>query len=144
MLAWALWLGGLVTLFIAVTSLFHTFAADKALAGTAAAGVFRRFESYQLVLAAVAVLAAAAWRMTASDSPRRKTVLLILLVVAAAVAAVSTFFVSNQIHHLRELHETTSTRFRTLHQLSMTLYLAETVVLLLAAMALPANPHGNR
>ena len=61
-LAWALWFGGAVMVFVTAGSLFATFAPDKVTAGTAAAGVFRTWERYQLVLAAVALVLTVAWR----------------------------------------------------------------------------------
>jgi hypothetical protein len=137
-LAWALWFGGLITLFLAVTSLFDTFSADRALAGTAAAGIFRRFESYQLFLAAVAVVAAALWRV--SDpvvSPRRRTIVLMLLALSAGMALVSTFVVSNRIENLRQNGLTDTPEFRRLHGLSMTAYSAESLTLLVAGLLLP-------
>src|SRR6476619_3294704 len=122
-LAWALWFGGLITLFLAVTSLFDTFAPDRHLAGTAAAGIFRRFEFYQLGLAAVAVVAAALWRMSEPHvSPLRRTVVLALLASAAGMALVSMFAVSNRIENLRQNRLTDTAGFRRLHGLSMTVY----------------------
>lgn len=137
-LAWALWFGGLITLFLAVTSLFDTFAPDRYLAGTAAAGIFRRFEFYQLVLAAVAVVAAALWR--ASDgaaAPLRRTLVLALLASAAGMALVSMFAVSNRIENLRQNKLTDTPEFRRLHGLSMTVYSAEALTLLAAGVFLP-------
>jgi hypothetical protein len=137
-LAWALWFGGLITLFLAVTSLFDTFAPDRHVAGTAAAGIFRRFEFYQLALAAVAVVAAALWR--ASDgaaAPYRRTLVLILLALAGGMALVSKFAVSNRIENLRENKLTDTPEFRRLHGLSMTVYSGEALTLLVAGLLLP-------
>ena len=136
-LAWGLWFGGIITLFLAVTSLFDTFAPDRALAGTAAAGVFHRFEFYQLVLAAVAVAAAAGLRATRPPVPGRRTLLLVLLALAAGTALVSTLLVSSRIHRLREARMTDTPQFRRLHGMSMTVYLAESLFLLGAGLALP-------
>ena len=136
-LAWGLWFGGVLTLFLAVTSLFDTFAPDRALAGTAAAGVFRRFEFYQLVLAAAAVVAAAVWRLSAPAAPRRRTVLLVLLALAAGTAVTSAFAVSRRIEMLRGQKQTNTLEFRRLHGVSMALYTAEAVVLLGAGVVLP-------
>jgi hypothetical protein len=136
-LAWGLWFGGLITLFLAVTSLFETFAPDRHLAGTAAAGLFRRFEFYQLVLAAVAVVAAALWRASDWAAPLRRTFVLVLLALAAGTALVSTFAVSNRIENLRENKLTDTPEFRRLHGLSMTVYSAEALTLLVAGLLLP-------
>ena len=136
-LAWGLWFGGVILVFLAVTSLFDTFAPDRALAGTGAAGIFRRFEFYQLVLAAVAVVAAAAWRAFDPSPPARRTVLLVVLALAAGMALVSTFVVSNRIERLRRAKATDTPQFRRLHGLSMTVYTAEAAVLLVAGLLLP-------
>jgi hypothetical protein len=136
-LAWGLWFGGVITLFLAVTSLFDTFKPDRALAGTAAAGIFRRFEFYQLVLAAVAVSAAALLRASRHAALGRRTLLLVLLALAAGTALTSTLVVSSRIEHLRQSRLTDTPEFRRLHGLSMAVYLAEAGLLLAAGLALP-------
>ena len=135
-LAWGLWFGGIMTLFLAVTSLFNTFAPDRALAGTAAASVFRKFERYQLVLAAVTIVAAVAWRMAPSARRGAKTAVLVFVLLAAVLAPVSTFGVSARIGELRTQGLTATGEFRRLHGISMALYATEAVVLLLAGLAL--------
>jgi len=136
-LAWGLWFGGIMMLFLAVTSLFDTFDPDKALAGTAAAGIFRRFEFHQLVLAAVAVGAATVLRVSSAGGARRLTVLLVLLALAAGTALVSTLAVSSRIEGLRRDRLTDTPQFRRLHGLSMAVYTAEAALLLAAGLALP-------
>jgi hypothetical protein len=143
-LAWGLWFGGVLAVFLAVTSLFDTFAPDRALAGTAAAGVFRRFEFYQLVLAAAAVVAAAVWRLSAPAAPRRLTALLVLLALAAGTAGTSTFAISRRIETLRGQKQTTTPEFRRLHGVSMALYTAEALVLLGAGVVLPGALRSGR
>lgn len=136
-LAWGLWFGGVVMVFLAVTSLFETFAPDRALAGTAAAGVFRRFEFYQLFLAAVAVVGSAVWRGFAPQGPRRPTILLVLLALAAGTALTSTFAVSSRIERLREQRLTDTPQFRRLHGVSMSVYTGQAALLLAAGLVLP-------
>ena len=136
-LAWGLWFGGIITLFLAVTSLFATFAPDKSLAGTAAAGIFRRFEFYQLLLAAVAVAAAAVWRASSSPRAGRATLLLVLLALAAGEALTSTLVVSSRIERLREARLTDTPQFRRLHGVSMTVYASEAGLLAVAGLVLP-------
>ena len=135
-LAWALWFGGLITLFLSVTSVFATFAPDRSLAGTAAAGIFQRFEVYQLVLAAIAVTAAAVWRAS-SAGPGRGTLLLVLLALAAGTALTSTLLVSSRIDDLRKSRLTDTPQFRRLHGISMTVYTAEAALLGMAGLVLP-------
>lgn len=136
-LTWALWFGGIVTVLLAVTSLFKTFAPDRTLAGAAAAGIFRRFEFYQLVLAAVAVLSATAWRTIERAGSGRKTLLLVLLLASGTLATVSTFVVSRRIEDLRRQRLTDTPEFRRLHGASMAVYLCEAAALLAAGAVLP-------
>jgi hypothetical protein len=137
-LAWGLWCGGIVMVFIAVTSIFSTFAPDRTVAGTAAAGVFRRFETYQLVLAAVAVVSAALlWRKSDRPGAGARAGLLALLVLAGVLALASTFAVSRRIHALRIQGLTQTDEFRRLHGISMAVYATEAVVLLVAGVMLP-------
>ena len=135
-LAWGLWFGGIVMVFIAVTSLFRTFAPDRTLAGTAAAGVFRRFEAYQLALGAVAIVAAVAWRAADRAARGRKAVLIALLLLAAVAAVASTFVVSRRIEALRQTHLTGTPEFSRLHGTSMMVYTSEAAVLLVAGLVL--------
>ena len=67
-MTWALWMGGLVTVFIVVKSLFVTFDSDHTIAGLAASGVFARFNRYQLVLAAIALVGSFFWRIQSRRS----------------------------------------------------------------------------
>src|SRR5687768_2143724 len=58
--AWALWLGGLMTLFLMVS---HLFSADRNTAVVAAPRMFLAFERYQILLAAALLVASAVWRL---------------------------------------------------------------------------------
>src|SRR5689334_17373126 len=59
-LAWALWLGGLVTLFLTVVTLFRF---DRTIAIQTAPQVFLMWERYQLALAACALVTSFALRL---------------------------------------------------------------------------------
>lgn len=165
-LALGLWLGGVVMLLLAVSSLFHTFvdqpttaqslipygvmlegAAEHAplkrvLAGTAASGVFHRFELYQLALAAVALTATLAWRIV--GPPRFKTALFCLLGLATVAAVTNTAVITPRIEGMRvealRRGADVSKRpgFGRLHGISMAVYAAESAVLLIAGLVLPA------
>ena len=137
-LAWGLWFGGIVMVFLAVTSLFQTFAPDRTLAGTAAAGVFRRFEIYQLALAAVAIVAAVAWRMVDRSHRARKAAIIALLFLATNTALISTLAISSRIEALRKSHQTDTAEFRRLHGRSMMAYTGEAAFLLAAGLVLPS------
>jgi hypothetical protein len=136
-LAWGLWFGGLVTLFMAVTSLFQTFGTQRSIAGMGAASIFRRFELFQLALAAAALLATLAWRMIAGRSGV-KVGILALMSVATVLAMVETAVVARKIEALRGQGDTQSAQFKKLHGGSMALYVGETVLLLAAGLLLPS------
>jgi uncharacterized membrane protein len=136
-LAWALWFGGLLTLFIAVQSLFATFGDQRSIAGSGAAGIFRRFELFQLTLAAAGLLAMLAWRILSGRS-KLKVAILALMSLATVCAIVETAFVSRAIDRLRSEGQTQTTEFRKLHGQSMMLYVGEAGLLLVAGLLLPS------
>lgn len=135
--AWALWFGGVITLFLAVVSLFRTFAADRAMAGTAAAGVFHAFDRYQLVLAAVLLPLAVVWRLY-RGATRLKTALFGLFALATVLAVTSAAAVTPRIEALRRQGDTASARFKSLHGVSSTLYLSQAILLLAGGFVLTA------
>lgn len=138
-LAWALWFGGIVMVFVTVMSLSATFAARREDFGAAAAGVFGRFEVFQLALAAAALLATLAWRMLSARS-RLKTALLACFAAATVLAVVGTTTVTPRIEAMRARGEIDAQRqrFGMLHGISSSIYLGEAVVLLVAGLLLPA------
>src|ERR1700722_12885738 len=90
----SLWLGGLVMMFIAVPTLFQTFAAARPMAGAAAAGIFHAFERYQLILAAIGLITTFGWRLISGKrAAKLKTVAFTLLSLATVAAASSTLFI---------------------------------------------------
>ena len=137
-MAWALWLGGLVTLFISVTALF---AHSHDLAVEAAPVLFLRFEKYQLALAAGSIAAMLLWQVQGSS--RSKTAILLLMTLAAGCAAYSTASVTPAIERLRAMHQTQTDEFRSLHGRSMVIYLSETILLAMAGVAIPAAVGGG-
>src|SRR5437868_4635908 len=64
MLAWALWLGGLITLFLCVITLFHH---NRSSAIDAAPVLFVNFERYQLILAALGLTCTVTWRIVSKN-----------------------------------------------------------------------------
>jgi hypothetical protein len=136
---WALWLGGLVMIFIAVPALFRTFANARPVAGNAAAGIFHAFERYQLVLAAIGLITTFVWRLVSGNrGAMLKTACFGLLSLATVAAASSTLFVTPNIEAMRLVGETYGPAFGRLHGLSMSLYFFESVVLLIAGLLLPS------
>jgi hypothetical protein len=169
-IAWALWFGGVVMLLLAVSSLFHTFVHEptvealapfgvsteaaavpnsplrRVLAGSAAGGVFHRFERYQLAVAAVALLATFGWRLTGGGPPRLKTALFALLALATVAAVVNTTRVTPRVdairvEALRRGQDVSlspkKAEFGKLHGISMAVYTTEAALLLLAGLVLP-------
>jgi hypothetical protein len=136
-LAWSLWFGGAVMVFIAATSLFSTFAPDRATAGRAAAGVFRTWERYQLILAAVALVLTVVWRAL-PGAPKLKTAVFSFFAVATLLGVYSTMQVTPRINAMRRDGLTMADpQFRRLHGRSNTLYTAGAAALLGAGVLLP-------
>src|SRR5712671_601393 len=129
MLAWALWLGGLVTLFICVMTLFSK---EHALAQQAAPLLFLAFEKFQLIIAAIALTSTFAWRLSSH------TVLLnslfIVLALASIGAAFSPMYFTKKMEILRAEGRQKSPEFQRLHGQSMMIYCGETGLLLIGGM----------
>jgi uncharacterized membrane protein len=135
-LTWGVWIGGLVGVFLAVTSLNQTFADDRGLFGTAASGVFARFERVQLGVAAAALALTFAWRIC-RGTPTLKTVLFALFGLSTVAAVVETTYVAPKINQLRQAAQTDTPQFRKLHGTSMMLYTGSLGVLAIAGAVLP-------
>ena|SRR5258705_11548216 len=141
LLGWSLWLGGLITLFISVTTLFRR---DHALAQQAAPHLFLVFEQYQLILAAVALTSTFAWRL--SSRIMLLNMMFLMLALAALGAVASPMYFTKRMESLREQGRTNSPEFRKLHGQSMGVYTGEAVLLLIgglilfAALKKPASP----
>lgn len=132
---WALWFGGLVTLFLAVAAIFKALP-ERALAGQAAANVFHWFERYQLGLAALALIAALGWRLMKPAASR--TLLFLLFALATVGAVTNTAVITPKIQAMRVQRETDTEQFKKLHGQSSMVYVGQTLVLALAGLALPA------
>ena len=132
MLSAALWLGGLLALFLFVQTLF---AKSRPLAAEAAPVLFNVFERYQLVLAAIAVLAAIGWRMLS----RQWLILIILgLLTLATIGAIAgPLAITSQMEALRAQGLSGTADFRRLHGYSMIVYVGQTILLASAAVLLP-------
>lgn len=137
LLAWGLWFGAIVMVFVSVTSLFTTFADQRPIAGAAAAGIFRRFEGLQLVAAAVSLPAAVGVRFLGTRT-RAATIVAALLFLAATGALLSTFVLTPRIDGFRrEGVPATSDAFKKLHRASSTVYTAQAALLLITGLLLP-------
>ncbi|MGD0461258.1 MAG: hypothetical protein ABSB74_02100 [Tepidisphaeraceae bacterium] len=131
-IAWALWFGGLASLFLLVTRLFTE---DRQTALKAAPRMFLAFERYQLLLAMAALLGAVVWRIRAKSL--RVTVLFWMLAAASLPAALGPMLLTGPMEQLRLRGQSSSPQFKKLHGESMIVYCAETLVLLAAGLTLP-------
>jgi Domain of unknown function (DUF4149) len=131
-LAWALWLGGLASLFLFVTTLFRN---DHEQAAHTAPQLFLAFERYQIILAAVSVVGTLAWRWT-NRSALLDTIL-ILFALATALSVLSSSVLTPRILQFAAEGETHTPEFLKAHGESMLAYTTETALLLIAGLILP-------
>jgi len=137
LLAWGLWFGAIVMVFVTVTSLFTTFADERHVAGAAAAGVFRRFETFELIVAPVGLLAAMLLRGR-SASRWSATLVAVLLALSALGASASHFYLTPRIDELRRQGvPSSSEQFKSLHGQSSMVYASQAALLLAAGLLLP-------
>jgi hypothetical protein len=137
-LAWALWFGGLITLFLAVNSVFASFGDRRDAAGVVTTAIFQRFERYQLILAAILLASLIGWRAIARSTASRIAIILVTLATVGAVS--STTFVSPRIDAMRVERRTAEPAFRRLHGLSMLVYVGQTILLAGAGIAMTLAP----
>jgi di/tricarboxylate transporter len=131
----ALWLGGIVFLFIGVATLFRTFPRPASdVAPQAAPALFHVWERYQLVLAAVVLVAVFAWYVL--TRARRLIVLFLMLALAAVGGVVSTTLITPRIDQMREAGQSGTPRFRALHARSMQCYVAQAALLMASVLML--------
>ena len=131
--AWGLWFGGMVALFLFVSYLFVT---ERKTAMVAAPKMFAVFETYQLFVAALALIGAALWRLM---SPGRAaiTFIFMMLALAAVGTIVSALAIRGPMEKLRLQAQTTSPEFQRLHKMSERLYVAQAVALLAGGVIIP-------
>lgn len=144
-LAWGLLFGGLLAVFLAVTTIFAQLNPDQTDAGRAAAGrvaaaVFGKFEPVMLAAGLVAVLAAAG--LLAVQKPRAgrpsRWALLGLFVAALVLAGLSNRVISPRINAMRLAGQTHSPEFKSLHGQSMLVYVGIAGLTTVAGLVLPA------
>lgn len=128
----ALWLGGLVTLFICLMSVF---AYNRGIGAQVGPVLFSKFEPYQLGLAAISIGATILWRMYARS--KAKNALLACLLTAAAIAVVNYAMITPQIIEIwQNPTDDSAQRFQQLHSVSRYMYTATTILVLLAGGAM--------
>jgi hypothetical protein len=132
LITWALWFGGVMGLFLSVQVLFHQ--TDRAVFLASAPRLFIAFERYQLMLAATSLLLTCGWQLI-SPFPRFRT-LFTLVTSAALGAVVETTLITPRIEALRIQGASHTPEFMRLHGLSMCVYMAVAITLLIAGVVL--------
>jgi len=123
-IAWGLWLGGLIALFMFVLTLFHN---NHDLAVQTAPQLFHVFEIYQLVLAPIAVI---------SSLLRRQNAMVILFALASIGAVVSTALITPRITAMNLAGQTHTPEFGKLHGESMMIYMTNAGLVLAAGIVM--------
>lgn len=142
-LAWALWLGGILALFLFITKLFDGLKTDHLpVFDSVAPTIFLTFERYQLVVGGLALVSAFGLRIVAPV--KMLTALFIVLALSAAIGLCEPLFITPRIAVLLERGQQDSAEFKKLHGVSMMLYCAEAAALLVAGGLLPAALRARR
>jgi hypothetical protein len=131
LLVLALWLGGMVALFVFIQALFEH---DRPTAQAAGPVLFHVFDVYQRILAGAGVVLAVlvAWR----GAGWSRWPVLGLVLLAAAGAGMMAVQVMPETLRLTELGQTEGARFKELHGQAMLIYTAEAAALLAGLMFL--------
>ncbi len=135
--AWALWFGGLVGMFLFIDRLFESMKGEyRSVFDEVAPHQFTMVERLSLVAGALALLATFGLRLL---SPRRAlTGLFCILAVAAVLAVLKPVFITQKMIGMIHPGVTPTAEFRKLHGLSMTASTVEAILLLIAGAFLPA------
>jgi hypothetical protein len=131
LLTWSLWFGGMIALFLSVEALFTL---RRPIAGDAASAIFLVFGRYQLVLGGLTLIFTVLYY---GVHPSRKLIASFILFALGSILAV--YLAALLIPHmevLRQQYLTHSPDFARLHGLSMGLFTAETVLVLLGGIFL--------
>ena len=129
-LAWALWFGGLATMFVVTRA---TFAHSHELGRTANPIMFRTFEPYILIVAGVAVVSSILW--LAFSRSRLLKVVCALLILGGITSAYAHFGVSLRLQQMSP----STPEWKSLHGRSMMLYAAQAGLLAIGGLLLPAT-----
>jgi hypothetical protein len=140
-LVWGIWFGAMVMLFAALGAIFGTPGFEREVKGAFAARLFPMFERMQLVLAAVALVATAAWWM--ASRARVKLVLFALLAAATLAAVVETTRITPRVEALRLAGQRGTPEFDRMHQMSSRVYMSGAAVLLVAGLLIPGAIRGD-
>jgi hypothetical protein len=138
-IAWALWLGGMVTLVIFVLMLFRT---DRPTALQAAPRMFVTFGRYQLILAAAALVTSCLWRMVVKSG--WITAIFAMFALAALGAVALGVRVVPRMEEMRLEGLADSAEYKRLHGTSTALYMGELAAMVIAGAILPAAIRAQR
>jgi hypothetical protein len=134
LLSWALWFGGLMFLFFAVSALF---AQGHSLGAAAAPAVFLCFEKYHLVLACISIIVCVPLTQT---PPKRIWRWICVCVAFGCITALFTSqWLTPRINALHLQGLTNTPEFRHLHGMSFAVYLCEAIALLIVGMIMPSD-----
>lgn len=135
-LVWGAWFGGLLGVFLAVTTVFAALDPDRTTAGVLGAAIFHRTE--RLILIAAAITLVTTLGLILRHRQTSRSAVFVLLSVATLLALGNTLIVTPRIDRLRDANLTASDDFKRTHGISMGLYSSQTLVLALAGLLLPA------
>ena len=135
-IAWALWFGGMIMLFVTLGSIFTTPGIDRTTAGDVAAGLFPKFERMQLIFAALCLLGTFGWWL--AGRTRAKLVLFALFGLATLGAVIETSVITPRIESMRVQGQRGTSQFDRMHRISSRVYMSGAAVLLVAGLVLPS------
>jgi hypothetical protein len=128
LLAWSLWFGGMIVLFIFVMRLFAT---SRTVATEAAPVLFRTFAQYQLIVGLIACAGGAALSLLSRRSSHAAMTLAMIGALAAGVIVRQWTYEMQTLDRSNAAHVE---RFQSLHHRTTRLYIAAAALLLVAGV----------
>ena len=134
--AWSLWLGGIVAMFLFINRLFESMKVDhRAVFDLVAPQQFTMAERYDLVIGALALVSTFALRVLSPS--RSATALFVLLLLAGALAVCKPLFITPRMLALLQPGVPPPEEFKKLHGLSMMSGTLEAILLLAGGALIP-------
>jgi hypothetical protein len=130
-LFWSLWFGGTITLFVCVQALFTL---SRPIAPDAASTLFLVFSRYQLVLAGLTLIFTVL--MYAVRPSYKLLASFFLFALSSVLALYLAVLLIPQMEALREQYLSHSPEFARLHGISMALFTAQAVLVLIGGVLL--------
>jgi hypothetical protein len=142
LVAWGLWFGGMIALFIFIMRLFLTFKQEtRPVAAQAAPVIFDTFSAYQLL---VGMIACAAATLLTMMTRRNLHAVLSLLMIAALAAAMFIRTWTVQMELLDRNVPAQINQFNAMHHRTTQLYVTSSVLLLIAGVGWIVTPLPRR